>query len=125
MIMSTTEIEIRELEEKVKHADIVSDPDLLDQLLVDGFFFTAQDGTVYTKEQVLQAHRPAGVRKFTKFETSDLRIQDFDTAAVVTVRVDLATSDAQVALLFTRFWLNRDGRWQIVGGSAVQLEHSH
>jgi len=122
---NTTEAEIRELEEKVKQADVITDPDLLDRLLVDDFTFTAQDGTIYTKEQVLQAHRPAGVRKFTKFETRDLRIQAFGIAAVVTVRVDLATADTQVALLFTRFWLKRDGRWQIIGGSAVQLEHSH
>ncbi len=122
---STTENEIRELEEKLKQADIVADPDLLDEVLVDGFFFTAQDGRVFTKEQVLQAHRPAGARKFTTYETSDLRIAEFGNGAVVTVRVDLATNGTQVALLFTRFWLKRDGRWQIVGGSAVQLEHSH
>ncbi len=122
---STTQDEIRDLEEQLKEADIVSDPDLLDELLVDGFYFTAQDGTIYTKEQVLQAHRPAGARKFIKYETTDLRIADFDNAAVVNVRVDLATNGAQVALLFTRFWLKRDQRWQIVGGSAVQLEHSH
>lgn len=122
---SATETEIRELEEKIKQADIVADPDLLDELLVDGCSFTAQDGSIYTKEHVLRAHRPAGVRKFTRYETSDLRIADFGTAAVVTVRADLETADRRVALLFTRFWLKREGRWQIVGGSVVQLEHSH
>lgn len=122
---SQTESEIRELEEKVKQADIVSDPDLLDELLVDGFFFTAQDGSIYAKEQVLKAHRPAGLRKFKRFDTSELRIHDLGDAAVVTVRVDLATETIQLALLFTRFWLKRDGRWRIIGGSAVELEHSH
>jgi hypothetical protein len=122
---STTESEIRELEEKVKQADVVTDPDLLDELLVDGFFFTAQDGSIYTKEQVLQAHRPAGVRKFQRFETSDLHIHDFGDAAVVTVRADLVTPAMQLALLFTRFWLKRDGKWRIIGGSAVELGHSH
>ncbi len=121
--MATTEI--FELEGRIKQADIVTDPELLDELLVDGFFFTSQDGTVYSKEQVLQSHRPAGVRKFTRYDTSDLQIHDFGDAAVVTVRVDLATESTQAALLFTRFWLKREGRWQIVGGSAVQLEHSH
>lgn len=122
---SAVESEIRELEAKVEQADVVADPDLLDSLLVEGFTFTSQDGAVYTKEQVLEAHRPAGVRKFTRFVTSDLQIRAFENAAVVTVRVDLATKTAQVALLFTRFWLKIDGRWKIVGGSAVQLEHSH
>lgn len=122
---STTESEIRELEQKVKQADVVNDPDLLDELLIDGFFFTAQDGTLYTKEQVLQAHRPAGARKFERVEMSDLHIHDYGDAAVVTVRGDYATKSMRFALLFTRFWLKRDGKWRIIGGSAVELEHSH
>lgn len=124
-MMERTESEIRDLEEKVKQADVVSDPELLDELLVDGFTFSAQDGTIYAKEQVLAAHRPAGARKFTRFETSDLRIRAFENAAVVTVRADLSTQSINLALLFTRFWLKIDGRWRIVGGSAVELEHSH
>ena len=120
-----TETQIRELEEQVKQADVVTDPDLLDELLIDGFTFTAQDGTIYTKAQVLNAHRPAGVRKFARYETSDLHIRAFEHAAVVTVRADLVTERVRLALLFTRFWLNIEGRWRIVGGSAVELEHSH
>lgn len=122
---SDTESEIRELEAKVEQADIVADPELLDSLLVDGFTFTSQEGTLYTKEQVLAAHRPAGVRKFTRYETSQLRIRSFENAAVVTLRADLERQSLRVALFFTRFWLKIDGRWQIAGGSAVQLEHSH
>lgn len=122
---NSTEAEIRELEEQVKQADVITDPDLLERLLIDGFTFTAQDGAVYTKDQVIQAHQPAGVRKFESFETSDLRIRAFENAAVVTVRADFATPRMRLALLFTRFWLKVEGRWRIVGGSAVELEHSH
>ena len=121
----TTESQIRELEERVKQADVVNDPQLLDELLIDGFTFSSQDGAIFTKEQVLKAHHPAGIRKFTSYETSDLRIRAFEDAAVVTVRADLATERMRVALLFTRFWVKLDGRWKIVGGSAVELEHSH
>lgn len=121
----TTEMQIRELEDRVKQADVVTDPDLLDELLIDGFTFTAQDGTIYTKEQVLNAHRPAGARKFASYETSDLQIRAFEDAAVVTVRADLATERMRLALLFTRFWLKIERRWRIIGGSAVELEHSH
>ena len=122
---NSTEAEIRELEEQVKQADVITDPDLLERLLIDGFTFTAQDGAVYTKDQVIQAHQPAGMRKFESFETSDLRIRAFENAAVVTVRADFVTPRMRLALLFTRFWLKVDGRWRIVGGSAVELEHSH
>jgi len=121
----STEAEIRELEERVKQADVITDPDLLDELLVDGFTFTSQDGNIYTKEQVLRAHQPAGVRKLKSFETSDLRIRAFENAAVVSVRAELATESMRLTLLFTRFWLRIDDRWRIVGGSALELEHSH
>ncbi|HEY9180216.1 MAG TPA: nuclear transport factor 2 family protein [Candidatus Baltobacteraceae bacterium] len=124
-MMHTTQAQIRDLEEQVRLADVVTDPDLLDELLVDGFSFTSHDGTIFSKEQVLQAHRPAGVRKFETFETSDLQIRAFDEAAVVTVRADFTTTRMRASLLFTRFWLKIGGRWRIVGGSAVELEHAH
>jgi hypothetical protein len=119
------ESEIRGLEERLKQAESPTNPDLFDELLVDGFTFTGQDGVIYTKEQVLAAHRPAGAKKFTRVGTSDLQIRALESAAVVTVRTDYATESMRFALLFTRFWLKRNGRWQIIGGSAVELEHSH
>ena len=122
---NTVEAEIRELEERVKQADTITDPDLLDELLIDGFTFAGQDGTMYTKEQVLAAHRPAGTRKFERFETSGMHIRALENAAVVTVRADMTMPSMHLGLLFTRFWLKVDGRWRIVGASAIELEHSH
>lgn len=122
---STVEAEIRELEERVTQADLVTDPEFFEEVLVDGFTLIAQNGAMYTKEQVLAAHRPAGIRKFERFETSDLRIRAFDNAAVVTVRADMAMPSMRLALLYTRFWLKVDGRWRIAGASAVELEHAH
>jgi hypothetical protein len=122
---STVESEIRELEERVRQADVVTDPDFFDEVLVDGFTLTAQNGAIYTKEQVLAAHRPAGTRKFERFDTSDLRIHALENAAIVIVRADMAMPSMQLALLYTRFWLKLDGRWRIAAATAVELEHSH
>lgn len=124
---SATEREILDLEERLKQADIVSDPEFLDEVLIDGFYFTGPGAAIYTKEQILQAHRPAGAKKFSRFETSDIRIQDFGDTAIVTLRLDMTVQDHAYAFRYTRVWLKRDGRWRIVAASAVpfELEHSH
>jgi hypothetical protein len=41
------------------------------------------------------------------------------------VRTDYAKESMRFALLFTRFWHKYEGRWRIIGGSAIELEHSH
>lgn len=124
---TASEREILDLEERLKQADIVSDPEFLDDVLIDGFYFTGPGGVIYTKEQILQTHRPAGVQKFSRFETSDIRIQDFGDTVIVTLRLDMTVQDHAHAFRYTRVWLKRDGRWRIVAGSAVpfELEHAH
>lgn len=122
--------EIQELEERLKQADIVSDPDFLNEILVDGFYFTGPSGAIYTKEQILEAHRPAGAQKFTRFETSDMRMQDYGDTVIVTLRTDFTVRqhhgdhhhDHDHALRYTRVWLKREGHWRVAGGSAVPLE---
>ena len=124
--MNSTSAEIRDLEDRITQAERVADPDFFDRIIAPGFSFIAQDGSVVTKEKVLEAHRPAGSRKFTRYEAGDPAVADFGDAAVATVRVELsAVSGQQVTLQFTRFWHKRDDQWQIVGGAVVQLAHSH
>lgn len=126
--MSTAvEREILDLEERLKQADIVSDPEFLDEVLIDGFYFTGPGGAIYTKEQILQAHHPAGAQKFSRFETSDIRVREFGDTVIVTLRLDMTVQDHDYAFRYTRVWLKRDGRWKIVAASAVpfELEHAH
>lgn len=126
---SNTQQEILDLEERLKQADVVSDPEFLDAVLIDGFYFTGPGGNIYTKEQVLQAHRPAGRRKFSRYETSDIRLQDLGDTVVATLRLDFTVQDHDHghdhSLRYTRVWMRREGRWQIVAGSAVPIEHEH
>ncbi len=120
--------EIRDLEKRIEQADIVADPELLDALIDDAFYFTGPDGTIIHKSAVLEAHRPAGARKFVRYATSDLRIADYGPTVVVTVRIDLATKAVEQALRFTRIWLKQDSGWKVIGGSAVRigsLKHLH
>lgn len=124
-MISNTENQIRELEERLTQAERVLDPAVFEELIDDGFSFVAQDGRVFGKADVLAAHQPAGAVKFSRYETFDLTVRDLDDAAIVTLRVELTASGTEVELLFTRFWLKRDDRWRIAGGAVVQLSHSH
>lgn len=122
---STTETQIRELEERLTQAERVLDPSVFDELIDDGFSFVAQDGQMFTKANVLAAHQPAGAVKFSRYETFDLAVRDLGDAAIVTVRVELTANGTEIELLFTRFWLKRKEGWRIAGGAVVQLSHSH
>jgi hypothetical protein len=123
--MTQTQGEIRELEDRITHAELVTNPEFFDEILDEGFSFMTQDGSVVDKAKVLEAHRPAGARKFKRYTASDVNVRDFGDAAIVTLRVDLATAQVEAALHFMRVWLKREGAWKIVSGAAIQLEHAH
>lgn len=105
---------IAELEEKLRQADIKADPLVIDQLFADDAAITGRDGKLFTKQDVIKAHQPAGRQRVTRIDVSDLEIRDHGTSAVVTGRIDLVDPGFPAALRFTRVWMKHDGRWQIV-----------
>jgi hypothetical protein len=108
--------EIAELEEKLRQADITSDPAVIDQLFADDAAITGRDGKMFTKQDVIKAHQPAGRQRVTRIDVSDLEIRDHGASAVVTGRIDLVDPGFPAALRFTRVWMKRGGRWQILAG---------
>lgn len=119
---SNTEKEIRVLEEKLKQADMKNDPDAMNELIADDAVLTGQDGKIFTKQTVIDAHQPAGISKFTRFDVSDLDIQDCGETAIVTCRIDLATQGFTGALRFTRVWRKLHDRWQITAGHISEVK---
>jgi len=111
-----TQLEIATLEERLKRADIKNDPGVFADLIADDAVMTDQEGKLFGKQEVVDAHQPPGAQKFTRFDVSDLKIKDLGPAAIVTCRVDLKGKGFGGAMRFTRFWLKQHGRWQIVGG---------
>lgn len=115
---------IETLEDKLQQAMLNSDVQVLDELIADDLVFTMHTGQVVNKQYDLEAHR-SGLFKFTKVDLSDRQVHHYGDCVVVTVQADLAGTFNQQAFSetyrFTRVWVERQNRWQIVAGHASQV----
>ncbi|MBD1909102.1 MULTISPECIES: nuclear transport factor 2 family protein [unclassified Leptolyngbya] len=119
---------IETLEEKLRQAMLTSDVAVLDELIADDLVWTMHTGFVGNKQYDLAAHR-SGVFQFTKVEISDRQIHLFSNdCVVVTLRADLAGilngQPFSEPYRFTRIWLQRENRWQIIAGHVSQITSS-
>jgi ketosteroid isomerase-like protein len=118
------EMTIETLEEKLRQAMLDSDVQVLDELIADDLVFTMHTGQVVNKQYDLDAHR-SGIFKFTKVDLDDRQIHLYGDCIVVTVKVDLEGTFNQQAFSetyrFTRVWVKRQNRWQIVAGHVCQV----
>jgi ketosteroid isomerase-like protein len=111
--------EIENLEDQLCRAMLASDIDTLDALLAKELIFTNHLGQCLGKESDLSAHQ-SGALRISKLESSEQQIKlAGDKAAVVSMRVQIAGTDAgQPAdgdFRFTRVWvLSPIGHWQVV-----------
>jgi ketosteroid isomerase-like protein len=116
---------IEALEDKLQHAMLTSDVAVLDELIADDLVFTMHTGVLLDKQADLAAHRTGAVR-FQTVEISDRQIHPYGDCVVVTLQAELAgtTPDQPFAghFRFTRVWLQRNDRWQIVAGHVSALE---
>lgn len=116
---------IEELEEKLQHAMLTSDVAVLDELIADDLVWTMHTGFVGNKQYDLEAHR-SGIFQFTKVEISDRQIHRYSNdCVVVTLKAELAGILNGQAFSepyrFTRVWLHRQNRWQIIAGHVSQI----
>jgi ketosteroid isomerase-like protein len=115
---------IATLEEKLQHAMLVSDVAMLDKLIADDLVWTMHTGQIVNKQFDLDAHR-SGVFKFTKLDISDRQIHNYGDCVVVTLKVEAAGIMVDQAFSetyhFTRVWVQRQNRWQIVAGHVSQM----
>jgi hypothetical protein len=116
--MSNVQTEIAALEESLRQAELGPDPSVFEELLADDAILVAQDGQPeLAKKQVVAAHQPGAGSKFTRVATSDLKIIDHDTVAVVTCNGHYEGPQFNGTLRFMRVWMKKNDCWQIVAGS--------
>ncbi|MBD1892911.1 nuclear transport factor 2 family protein [Coleofasciculus sp. FACHB-SPT9] len=115
---------IENLEEKLRHAMLTSDVSALDELIADDLVFTMHTGLVVNKQFDLEAHR-SGMFRFTSLDVSDRQIHPYGDCIVVTLKVKAAGTHSGQAFSetyrFTRVWVQRQNRWQIVAGHVCQV----
>jgi hypothetical protein len=105
--------QIKELENRLRLAELGPDPEFFAQVLADDAVLDGQQA----KAQVVEAHRPDKGPKFTKVEMSDFQFVDHGTVVVVTCSGTYAGPQWSGTLKLMRVWLNKDGKWQIIAGS--------
>jgi hypothetical protein len=122
-IMENTTIET--LEQKLQQAMLVSNVAVLDELIADDLVWTMHTGFVGNKQYDLEAHR-TGIFRFTKLEISDRQIHSYSKdCVVVTLKAEIAgilnSQPFSETYRFTRVWLQRQNRWQIIAGHVSQI----
>ena len=113
--------ELSRLEKIWNEAYVHADADALESLCADDLVVTMSDMQVLNKNQSLAILRSGRV-KFQRYETSDLRIHVYDSAAVVTGllrRTRLAQGkEANDEWRFTKVYIRSAGKWQVVAWHA-------
>lgn len=112
------------LETKLREAMLSSDVLVLDELIADDLAFTLPNGFVANKQMDLAAHG-SGTTKFTKIDITDRQIHDYGACVAVMVKAELAGTFNEHAFsgthCYTRIWMQRQERWQIVAGHVSQV----
>ena len=121
---SGAEQDIRAMEKLWNESRVRADVGALGALLDDGWTVTHGDGTINTKAEYL-ADLKSGARKFF----GDVKQDDFTVRIYGDTAVAAGVSDSKVeykgkpsggALRFTRVYVNRDGRWQMITSHATR-----
>lgn len=109
--------ELARLETVWNEAHLRGDAVALDRLWANDLFVTVPDMPVMNKEESLALWR-TGRMKFDIYKTSDIRIRVYNDAAVVTGQLerirDSSSQKFEDDWRFTKVYVRRAGRWQVV-----------
>ncbi|MQP75152.1 DUF4440 domain-containing protein [Stenotrophomonas sp. MYb238] len=100
------------------------DASALAPLLAEDWLLTHSDGRVQRKADYLQ-ELATRQRRNTRIDNQDVQVRRYgDTAIVTGTSVQAAVSDGQPwegRFRFTRVWVLREGRWQMVASHSSRL----
>lgn len=111
-------MEVAELEERLRQAELRPDPVFFEQVLADDAIVVDEDGrSSMAKRKVVAAHENGNGPRFTSVEVRNMKIIDHGAVAVVTCEATYDGLETQATLQMMRVWAKKDGRWQIVAAS--------
>lgn len=108
---------LEQLDRERIQAQIAADAVALDRLYAEDFIGIGPSGTVRTKAQVI-ADFTSGSLRFQSITADDVQWRVYGDTAVETGRSTMDGQDKAKAVprdnRFTRVWVRRQGRWQLV-----------
>ena len=122
---ANVEQDLKKIEQEMLDALLKRDTSAAKKYVADTFVFTAPDGETSTKAQFL-ADLTSGDLKIEASTNSDMKVQSYGTAAVVTYRSTDKGSykgrDISGEYRWTDFFVNKDGQWQLVGAHGCPVD---
>jgi ketosteroid isomerase-like protein len=115
--------ELAGLEEVWNRAHLQGDAQALEGLWADELVVTVPKMKVLTRSDAIEMARSARMR-FTRYETSDLRVRVFGDAGVVTGHLRRSRKRGETVVdddwQFTKVYVRRTGRWRVVAFHASE-----
>jgi len=119
-----TREEVVEAENNLFSAQLVSDVDILDQLLYDDLIAVAPTGQIITKEMDLSAHRSGTMTiEDASTEIEAIRITGDTALSIVSMKAKgkIAGAPLEGHFRYFRVWKRFDDSLKIIGASFMQL----
>lgn len=119
-----TREDIVEVENKLFSAQLVSNVDILDQLLHDDLIAVAPTGQVITKETDLNSHRAKTmIIEEASTEIDDIKITGDTALSIVTMTAKgkVMGTPLEGKFRYFRVWKRFDEQLQVIGASFMQL----
>jgi ketosteroid isomerase-like protein len=115
---------VMQMEEELRAAITKSDTKTYGRLLGDDYVFTNQDAVVRTKAQMVSAY-DSGSLKYESIKFDEIKVHPYGDTAVVTGRSTQKGQDKGKDIggqfRYTRVYVKRQGRWQLVATQATRI----
>jgi ketosteroid isomerase-like protein len=122
---ASDEQELKQLVKDLDAALVKADTAFLDRVLHQDYVHYRPHGTIENRAQYLKDRKDGSV-KFESLVADDIKVRFFGDTAIVTYRSTAKGKDQQGTIdeqrLWTRVFVRRDGRWQLVHGQGTTIQ---
>ncbi len=123
--MVTIENEIRDLEERLRQAELGPDPQVFETLLDDSMVLMFDQKICQPKKHIVEAHTPGKGQKFDSVKVSEMEVVEHGDTAVVTCTGEFDGPNGRLVMKFMRVWTKKaDDGWKIIAGSMFTVGSS-
>jgi hypothetical protein len=119
--------QLLDLEGQIAAAVVKNDTAFVERVWGDEFIYTGVRGEIKGKREIL-AELGSGKLKFTELKFDQQRVRVYGATAIVTGRATTQGESPQGAIRgtfrYTRVYVSRDGRWQLVAFQGTPIAES-